>query len=88
VTDVRPHVEVGVVEGAAVIMTGQPSEVEAFSGIAKCFFWVLILVSSVIDASASYSFRLPIKPRPESYFGLICLGDCLSLLLLLRTRIP
>jgi hypothetical protein len=43
-------------------MTGQPSEVEAFSGITKRFFWVLIPVSSVIDAGASYSFRLPINP--------------------------
>jgi hypothetical protein len=88
VIDVQPRVEVGVVEGAAVIMTGQPSEVKAFSGIMKRFFWVLIPVSSVIDAGASYSFRLPIKPRPESYFRLICLGDRLSLLLLICTRIP
>jgi hypothetical protein len=54
VTEVRPRVEVGVVEGAAVIMIGQPSEVEAFSGITKRlsvflkrFFWVLMLVSLV-----------------------------------------
>jgi hypothetical protein len=88
VTDVWPRVEVGVVDGAAVIMTGQPSEVEVFSEIAKRFFWVLTPVSSVIDAGASYSFCLPIKPMPESYLRLICLVDRLSLLLLLRTRIP
>jgi hypothetical protein len=54
VIEVRPRVEVGVVEGAAVIMIGQPSEVEAFLGImkrlsvfSKHFFWVLMPVSSV-----------------------------------------
>jgi hypothetical protein len=94
VIEVRPCVEVGVVEEAAVIMTGQPSEVKAFSGItkrlsvfSKRFFWVLMPVSSVIDADTSYSFQLPIKSRPESYFRLTCLGDRLSLLLLIRTRI-
>jgi hypothetical protein len=46
VTDVRPRVEVGTVEGAAVIMTGQPSEVQAFSGTTKrlsVFFEALFL---------------------------------------------
>jgi hypothetical protein len=81
-----------VVEGAAVIMTGQPSEVEAFLGttkrlsvFSKRFFWVLMLVSSVSDADASYSFVLPIKPRTESYFKLTCLCD-LPLFLLIHTR--
>jgi hypothetical protein len=47
VVEARPRVEVGVVERAAVIMTGQPSKVEAFSGISKrlsmfseCFFFL------------------------------------------------
>jgi hypothetical protein len=46
VVKVRPRVGVGVVEGAAVIMTGQPSEVEAFSGSTKrlsVFFEALFL---------------------------------------------
>jgi hypothetical protein len=60
--------------------------VEAFSGITKrlsvsfeAFFWVLTRAFSVFDDDASYAFLLPIKPRPESCFGLICLGDHLSL---------
>jgi hypothetical protein len=43
------------------------------------FFFVLMHAFSVFDADASYAFRLPIKPRPESCFGLIFLGDHLSL---------
>jgi hypothetical protein len=35
VIEVRPRVKVGMVEGTAVIMTGQPSEVGAFSRITK-----------------------------------------------------
>jgi hypothetical protein len=35
VIEVRPRVEVGMVEGTAVIMTGQPSEVGAFLRITK-----------------------------------------------------
>jgi hypothetical protein len=44
---------------------------------------VLMPAFSVFDADASYPFRLPIKPRPESYFGPIRLGGHLSLPLLL-----
>jgi hypothetical protein len=54
VVKVRPRVGVGVAEGAAVIMTGQTSEVEEFSGLtkrlsvfSKRFFWVLMPVFSV-----------------------------------------
>jgi hypothetical protein len=82
VVEVRTRVEVRVVERAAVIMTGQPSEIEAFLGITKRllvfserFFWVLMPVSSVFDANASHSIQLPIKPRLDSYFGLTRLCD-------------
>jgi hypothetical protein len=44
-----------------------------------------MLVSSVSDADALYSFVLPIKPRTESYFKLTCLCD-LPLFLLIHTR--
>jgi hypothetical protein len=54
VVKVRPRVGVGVAEGAAVIMTGQPSEVVEFLGFtkrlsvfSKHFFWDLMTVFSV-----------------------------------------
>jgi hypothetical protein len=44
-----------------------------------------MLAYSVLDADASYSFELPIKPRTEPCFKLTCLCD-LPLFLLLHTR--
>jgi hypothetical protein len=81
------HVSKSEWDGAAVIMTGQRRKSKCFQRLRR-LFWVLTPVSSIINAGASYSFRLTIKPMPESYLRLICLSDRLSLLLLLRTRIP
>jgi hypothetical protein len=52
---------------------------EASFSVLRSVFFFLMHAFSVFDADASYAFRLPIKPRPESCFGLIFLGDHLSL---------
>jgi hypothetical protein len=52
---------------------------EASFSVLRSVFFFLTRAFSVFDADASYAFLLPIKPRPESCFGLICLGDHLSL---------
>jgi hypothetical protein len=73
-------------------MTGQPSEIEAFSRIMKRLsvfserlFWVLMPVSLVFDANGSYPSQLLIKPRLDSYFELTRLCDQFSQLFLTLT---